>query len=80
MDEIKFKPKSDEDIKEDIDDYFLVEHGKGDLKCSCGRELIKQDSETYKCSGGYPQWRIQDNEVRIDKFGNILLKAKNHGI
>ena len=58
--------------------YELVEDKDGILRCSCGREMIKSDEETYTCSGGFPSWRVSDDDLFIDKFGNVQLKHKEH--
>ena len=65
--------------QEAADTYFTVEDEMGVLRCSCGRELIKMDEETYECPGGYPQYRFKNGEVVIDKFGNLMMKNKPHG-
>ena len=62
----------------DADRYFLVEDEDGQLKCSCGRKLIKLDDETYKCEGGYPIYRVPQGEVVIDTYGRLMLKKKKH--
>ncbi|GAG29178.1 unnamed protein product, partial [marine sediment metagenome] len=38
--------------------YYPVEGPDGKICCSCGRELIKVDEDTYKCPGGFPTYRI----------------------
>jgi len=59
------------------DEYYAVEQD-GIMKCSCGRELVKVDEDTYKCSGGFPFYRFTDGTIVIDKFGNLLLKKEPH--
>ena len=59
------------------DEYYPIDDN-GVMKCSCGRELIKMDEETYKCSGGYPVYRFSDGSVVIDKFGNLCIKKLSH--
>ena len=59
-------------------EYYAVEDCNGVIRCSCGRELIKMDETTYRCSGGYPIYRFEDDSVIIDKFGNLAFKYKNH--
>jgi hypothetical protein len=59
-----------------IDKYYLVEDSSGVLRCSCGRELIKMDEETYRCLGGYPVYRIDDGSVVIDRFGRLMIKKE----
>ena len=62
----------------DADRFWLVEYEDGQLRCSCGRSLIKLDENTFKCTGGYPTYSLADGEVMLDKFGNIMLKNKPH--
>lgn len=59
--------------------YTLIQNSEGALTCSCGRELIQQDENTYKCSGGYPKYHFDQGDIIKDKFGNILLKEKPQG-
>ena len=63
----------------DADTYYSVENEDGTLRCSCGRELEKLDESTYRCSGGYPTYRFDDDSVFIDKFGNLMAKKIEHG-
>lgn len=58
--------------------FYLVQREDGQLRCSCGRQLEKLDDYTYRCTGGFPQFRPEDGEVKQDKFGNIYLKMKPH--
>jgi hypothetical protein len=55
--------------------YWLVIEKDGTLKCSCGRELVKLDENLFVCTGGYPTYRISPDEVVVDKWGNLCLKA-----
>ena len=59
-------------------EYYAVEDEDGVMRCSCGRELIKMDEETYQCSGGYPIFRFAEGSVIIDKFGNLCIKKLSH--
>ena len=43
-----------------------------------GRVLVKQDENTYRCTGGYPEWKMDSEDVFVDKFGNLMLKPKTH--
>ena len=61
------------------DEYWSVVDANGIMRCSCGRELIKMDEHTYRCAGGYPIYRFEDGTVFIDKWGNLMLKASDHG-
>lgn len=78
--ELKFEERFDEDktTTEQGDRYFLVQDENGHLTCSCGRALIKLDEYTYRCSGGYPTYRPEDDTVIKDKDGNIQLKELPH--
>lgn len=58
--------------------YKLVSYEDGRVTCSCGRELIQVDEDTYRCAGGYPYYRFSEDEVMKDKFGNLFLKLKQH--
>lgn len=57
--------------------YYLCEDENGVMRCSCGRELIQLDDDTYKCPGGYPIYRFDEGDVIKDKFGNLYLKKKH---
>lgn len=46
----------------------------GAMVCCCGFELIKQDEDTYRCSGGNHVYRFSEGSAMKDKFGNLLLK------
>lgn len=63
--------------KQDYQGYFLTEQD-GVLKCSCGRELVQEDENTFRCSGGYPVYRFSEGTIILDKFGNIMLKKIPH--
>ncbi len=79
MGEIDFdKLKSRDQIMTDAAGYHLVQHANGVMHCSCGRLLIKVDEDTYRCEGGYPEWRLDKNEVFKDKYGNLYLRHKVH--
>ena len=65
--------------KTEANDYWTVVDPDGTLRCSCGRELIKMDENTYKCPGGYPIYRFGDGSIFIDKWGNLMLKTSDHG-
>jgi len=64
---------------DESDQYFMVENDDGVLKCSCGRNLVAMDDNTFMCTGGFPTYSLADGEVILDKFGNIMLKNKPHG-
>ena len=66
------------DNVQDLDRQWYPVSVDGKYHCSCGRELIKLDDETYQCAYGYPMYRLGDDEVRKDKFGQIWLKGKPH--
>lgn len=58
--------------------YWPVQHEGGRITCSCGRELEQVDETTYRCSAGWPYYRMEDGDIIKDKFGNLLLKGKEH--
>ncbi len=64
--------------EQDADTYFSVIDEDGVLRCSCGRELIKKDDETYECPGGFPIYRFGDGSVFLDKFGNLMMREIPH--
>lgn len=70
--------KIEPSFKNSFKGYFSIVAPDGTLKCSCGRQLIKLDDNTYKCSGGYPIYRFEQGEFFIDKFGNLMFKEKDH--
>ena len=79
MKEVEFEKSDDvKDFEYEADEYFLQEGEDGILRCSCGRELIQLDAETWKCPGGYPTYRINDGSVMIDKFGRLMFKHEDH--
>lgn len=59
--------------------YYLVQRSDGQLRCSCGAELIKNDDQSYVCTGGYPIYRPQDGDIIKDKWGNVYFRQKPHG-
>jgi hypothetical protein len=59
--------------------YYLEQDKDGQLRCSCGRSLVKLDNYTFKCSGGWPIYRPEDGTVEVDKFGNIQIRVIPHG-
>ena len=61
------------------DNYYSVEDEDGVLRCSCGNELEQMDESTYKCPGGYPVYRFDNDSIFIDKFGNLMAKKIDHG-
>jgi len=65
-------------FKNSFDGYYMAQSPDGVLRCSCGRKLIKLDEHTWQCSGGYPIYRDEDGAFVLDKFGNLMLKAKDH--
>ena len=63
--------------KNNNDEYYSIEED-GVMRCSCGRELITLDENTYKCSGGFPIYRFDEGSVFLDKFGNLCIKKLSH--
>ena len=50
--------------------------GDGKLVCCCGYELVKESEDTYRCTGGNHRYNFNDDDVMIDKFGNVLILPK----
>ena len=71
MKNIKF-----ENNEEEAEWHPVIVDGK--MRCSCGRELVKVDDNTYKCSYGYPLYRMDMGDIIKDKFGNLLFRGKSH--
>ena len=46
----------------------------GKLCCCCGFELIKQDEDSFRCTGGNHIYRFSAGSIVLDKFGNYLIK------
>ena len=83
-DKMEYKPdpeSRDDDTRtteKDAEQYYLIETEDGQLKCSCGLKLIKLDDEHYKCEGGYPMYSFESGEIRVDTFGRLMLRKKDH--
>ena len=59
------------------EDWFNPDvEGNGKLVCCCGFELTKESEDTYRCSGGNHRYNFNDDDVMVDKFGNILMLPK----
>lgn len=72
------------DFEGNVDDAFFDPLGQDGevLRCCCGYELIKEDEDTYRCTGGSHRYRISEEEVHLDVYGNVMLKkpvAKKDG-
>jgi hypothetical protein len=46
----------------------------GTWVCCCGYELIKDDDNLYRCTGGSHRYEIREGDVTRDKFGNVEFK------
>ena len=58
-------------------DWFDPNYGgDGVLRCCCGFELVKESEDTYRCTGGNHRYSISEEDVFIDKFGNVMIKLK----
>lgn len=51
----------------------------GIMRCSCGRDLIQMDEDTYRCAAGLPIYKFSQGTIVKDKFGNLLIKKIKHG-
>jgi hypothetical protein len=58
--------------------WHLVQTADGKLQCSCGRELVKMDEHTYRCSAGFPSYRIDQGDILKGKNGELFLRPKPH--
>ena len=58
------------------DGYYPVLQD-GHLMCTCGRPLNKLENGWYTC--GMVNYKIEDSDLRVDKFGDLSLKVKDHG-
>lgn len=74
----ELKPNIDTSEEEEADQYECTVDEDGVMRCSCGSELVKLDDTTYKCPGGYPIYRFDDDTIFIDKFGNLCIKNIDH--
>lgn len=59
-------------------EYYPVESPDGKIRCSCGRELIRIDEDTFQCPGGYPTYRLSGEDIIKDKFGGLSMRSKPH--
>lgn len=50
----------------------------GQMRCSCGRTLVKVDETTWACSAGYPRYRFDTGDIVVDKFGRLMFRMKEH--
>ena len=44
------------------------------MRCPAGYLIRKIDENVYECDGGSHRYRMDANEIIIDKFGQVLLK------
>jgi hypothetical protein len=55
--------------------YQEIQKGAdGKLRCPRGFLLRKIDANTYRCDGGYHEYRMDDQSMILDKFGNWIVK------
>lgn len=57
-------------------EYLPCEEANGMMVCVCGYELLKEDEDTWRCSGGGHVYRLSDGSVTHDKFGNTYIKRR----
>jgi hypothetical protein len=50
----------------------------GQMRCSCGRVLVKVDEVTWACSAGFPRYRFDTGDIVVDKFGRLMFRMKDH--
>ena len=75
MKTIKFDPSPPE-----VDAHYPEVDAKGAMVCVAGFELLHQDEDSYRCSGGNHIYRISSGRVIFDKFGNLMLTGKPDGM
>jgi len=71
--------KIEQDLNQVELESELVAQQDGQLRCCCGYELIKQDENTYRCTGGNHVYALDEGDITRDKFGNVFLRKKNFG-
>lgn len=64
--------------REDNQYYPVMNPETGMMTCSCGNELVKLEEGMYRCGAGWPMYRIEEGDVIKDKWGNLLLRIKEH--
>lgn len=71
MEEIKPTDSyAEDDLYFDPDSY----DDSGVLKCCCGYELIKEDEDLYRCTGGSHRYRISKEECFLGRDGQLMFK------
>lgn len=45
------------------------------MTCICGYELVKQDENTFRCTGGNHVYELDRGDMIKDKFGNLMIRA-----
>lgn len=56
----------------------LVSPTTGKMTCVCNYELIRQDANTWKCTGGGHVYELEgeEPEIFLDSWGNTMVKVK----
>ena len=73
-----FNKDEKDDLIEESNAFWVVESRDGNLRCSCGRPLVKITDTVWRCSFGWPVFRLDQGEVMVDKFGRLMMKNKPH--
>ena len=47
----------------------------GELICPAGYPLRKIDHNTWRCDGGHHEYKLDEDTIRLDKFGNWVIKT-----
>lgn len=57
------------------EDYRPVRQVNGIMTCICDYELVKQDENTWRCTGGNHVYEFDRGDMIKDKFGNMMIRA-----
>jgi len=49
----------------------------GELRCPAGYPLRKIDHNTWRCDGGHHEYKLDENTIMLDKFGNWIIKTNS---
>lgn len=58
------------------EDGMIHQNPDGSYSCCCDYEIKKVDENTWKCEGGGHTYRMDEGDMVMDKFGNMMMKKK----
>lgn len=58
------------------DSQYIAQDPDGTVRCPNGFELIKRDENTWECTGGAHEYRMDEGDMIKDKFGKISIRKK----